>query len=119
MPSNEFLGCIGYISCYLPKLEYVQWVSNSTPDLKIPSSKPTDNWALEPNPTTKHLLINQDKAQWLTSSTIKHYQRPKVRWLKMINSGLKFMHILPQMASLNIMVNGIMVASWVTKQLKT
>ena len=40
--SKEFLKCIGYVSSYLPKLEYVQWVTNSTPDLKIPSLKSTD-----------------------------------------------------------------------------
>ena len=52
--SKEFLGCIGYIPRYLPKLEYVQWVTNSTQDLKISSSKPTDalGWALGPNRTT-------------------------------------------------------------------
>ena len=52
--SKEFLGCIGYISRYLPKLEYVQWVTNSTQDLKISSSKPTDalGWTLGPNRTT-------------------------------------------------------------------
>ena len=33
--SNKFFECIGYISCYLPELEYVQWVSNSPPDLKF------------------------------------------------------------------------------------
>ena len=57
--SKEFLGCIGYISCYLPKLEYVQYVQqviNSTRDLKIPSSKPTDvlGWALGSTDKTKH-----------------------------------------------------------------
>ena len=40
--SKEFLECIGYISSYSPKLQYVQWLTNSTLDLKIPSSKPTD-----------------------------------------------------------------------------
>ena len=40
--SKEFLGWTGYVSSYLPKSQYVQWVTNSTADLKIPSSKPTD-----------------------------------------------------------------------------
>ena len=63
--SKEFLGCIDYIFSYLPKLQYVQWVTNSTQDLKILSSKPTDllGWAFGPNPTTFSY-----KAQWLTSS---------------------------------------------------
>ena len=34
--SKEFLGWIGYVSNYLPKLEYAQRVTNSTPDLKNP-----------------------------------------------------------------------------------
>ena len=57
--SKEFLGSIGYVSSYLPKLQYVQWVTNSTADVKIPSSKPTDvlGWVLGPNPTTRLLLI--------------------------------------------------------------
>ena len=50
--SKEFLGCIGYISRYLSKLEYTQWATNLTPDLKIHISKPTDvlSWALDPTP---------------------------------------------------------------------
>ena len=57
--SREFLEWIGYVSSYLPKLEYIQWVTNSTPDLKIPSLKPTDvlGWALRPNPPTRLFLI--------------------------------------------------------------
>ena len=53
--SKEFLGWIGYVSNYLSKLEYAQWVTNSTPDLK----NPTDvfGWALGPNPTARLLLI--------------------------------------------------------------
>ena len=39
--SKKFLGSIGYISSYLPKLEYVQWVSHLTPDPKIPGLSPT------------------------------------------------------------------------------
>ena len=30
---------IGYVPGYLPKLWYVQWVTNSTPDLEILGSK--------------------------------------------------------------------------------
>ena len=57
--SKEFLGWIGYVFSSLPKVEYVQWVTNSTPDLKTPSSKTTDmlGWVLGPNPTTRFLLI--------------------------------------------------------------
>ena len=57
--SKEFLGWIGYVSSYLPNLDYVQWVTNSTPDLKTPSLKPTDvlRWALGANPTSRLLLI--------------------------------------------------------------
>ena len=57
--SKEFLGWIGYVSSYLPNLEYVQWVTNSTPHLKIPSSKPSDvlGWVLGPNRTTRLLLV--------------------------------------------------------------
>ena len=40
--SKDFLGWIGYVSSYLPTLKYVQWVTNLTPDLQTPSSKPTD-----------------------------------------------------------------------------
>ena len=40
--SKEFLRWIGYVSSNLPKLEYVQWVNNSTLNLKTPSLKPTD-----------------------------------------------------------------------------
>ena len=57
--SKEFLGWIGYVSSYLPKLEYVQQVSSSALDLKTPSSKPIDvlGWNLEINPTTGLFLI--------------------------------------------------------------
>ena len=57
--SKEFLGWICYVSSYLPNLDYVQWVTNSTPDLKTPSLKPTDvlRWALKTNPTSRLLLI--------------------------------------------------------------
>ena len=57
--SKEFLGWIGYVSSFLPKLDYVQWVTNLTPDPKPPSSKPTDmlGWALGTNPTRRLILI--------------------------------------------------------------
>ena len=57
--SKEFLGWIGCVSSYLPKLEYVQQVSSSTLDLKTPSSKPIDvlGWNLEINLTTGLFLI--------------------------------------------------------------
>ena len=46
--SKTFLEYIGYISSYLPKLEYGQWVKTSTPDTKIFDSNPKDmvSWAL-------------------------------------------------------------------------
>ena len=63
LPSRDILGQIGYVSSYLPQLEYVQWVTNSTPDLKTPSLKPTDvlGWVLGSNPTTRLLLIKYCK----------------------------------------------------------
>ena len=56
---KEFVRWIGFVSSYLPKLGYVQWVTNPTPDLKTPSLKPTDVlcWALGTNPTRRLLLI--------------------------------------------------------------
>ena len=41
--------CIGYISSYLSKLEYVQWVSNSTQDPQVPGSNSADgfDWVKE------------------------------------------------------------------------
>ena len=38
--------------------KYVEWVTDSSPDLKTPSLKPTDvpDWA-GPNPTTRLYLI--------------------------------------------------------------
>ena len=49
---------ISWMHCLF--LEYVQWVSNSTSDRKIPGSNPTDvlDWVLEPNLTTRVLMIN-------------------------------------------------------------
>ena len=32
--SKEFLGWIGCVSSYLPKLEYTEWITNSAADLK-------------------------------------------------------------------------------------
>ena len=57
--SKEFLEWIGYVSSFLPKLEYIQWVTNSTPDLKTPSSKPSDvlGWAFGTNRTRRLFLI--------------------------------------------------------------
>ena len=47
--SKKYLECIGYISGYLPKLDYAQWVTTSTPHPKIPSSNLTDvlSWDLD------------------------------------------------------------------------
>ena len=47
---KECFECIDYISSYLPKLEYTQWVSTSTPDPKISSLNITDvlGWAFDP-----------------------------------------------------------------------
>ena len=44
---------------YLPQLKYMQWVSNSIPDPKIPSSNPTNvfHWTLGPSFTTRLLLV--------------------------------------------------------------
>ena len=41
--------CIGYISSYLSKLEYVQWVSNSTQDPQVLGSNSADGlgWVKE------------------------------------------------------------------------
>ena len=63
--SKEVLACIGYIFRYLPNLVYVQWVTSSTLDLKVPSTNPTEvlSWALVPNRTMRLLLIKQHKAQ--------------------------------------------------------
>ena len=65
--SKELLGCKefhGFISNYLPKLAYSQWVSTSTPDPKLPDLIPTDvqDWTLRTNlkafKLSELLLIN-------------------------------------------------------------
>ena len=59
--SKEFFD---YISSYLPKLEYSQWVSPLTPDLKLPDLKnPTDvqdlTFRSQPNSEVFKALIGQ------------------------------------------------------------
>ena len=59
-PRNFF----DYISSYLPKLEYSQWVSPLTPDLKLPDLKnPTDvqdlTFRSQPNSEVFKALIGQ------------------------------------------------------------
>ena len=63
---KELLGCkefLDYISSYLLKLEYAQWVSTSTADPKLSGLNPTDvqGWALGNNlilRLSRLLLIN-------------------------------------------------------------
>ena len=64
--SKELRECkefLDYISSYLPKLEYAQWLSTSTRDPNIPGFNPTDvkGWTLGTNlisRLSRLLLIN-------------------------------------------------------------